>query len=103
MSVKETVSAVLIRHVDGYPPPPTAGFEVSPDVDTMWRRYLGYRDGREPLLAMAYFVFTMVTAAHGRRSQAASRYNIDEIPALPPQSRNHQCPPSQFDRSFFLA
>jgi hypothetical protein len=78
LPVTETIPAVVIRHVDRYPPPPTAGFEVSLDVDTMWRRYLGYLSGRQPLLATAYFAFTMVVAAHDGRPQAAKRYNIDE-------------------------
>lgn len=44
-----------------YPNPPQ-GFCVTPDVETMWHRYQGYLDGREPLAAMAYFCLTLLEA-----------------------------------------
>ncbi len=42
-----------------YPAPPRT-FAASPDVETMWQRYEGYLEGREPLLSMAYFCLTVL-------------------------------------------
>jgi hypothetical protein len=35
-------------------------FTVSPDVETLWHRYEGYVQGREPLLTMAYFCLSFL-------------------------------------------
>jgi hypothetical protein len=58
-----------------YPEPPRA-FVVSPDVETMWRRYEGYLEGREPLAPMAYFCLTVLVASAGGRKKAAEKYVI---------------------------
>ena len=42
-----------------YPPPPS-GLKLTPDVRTMYERYMGYLRGREPLPSMANFCWTMV-------------------------------------------
>ena len=42
-----------------YPPPPS-GLKITPDVQTMYDRYMGYRQGREPLTTMAYFCLTII-------------------------------------------
>ena len=42
-----------------YPPPPS-GLKLTPDVQTMYERYMGYLQGREPLPSMAYFCWTMI-------------------------------------------
>jgi hypothetical protein len=47
-----------------YPKPPTE-FAVDPDVETLWGRYEGYLDGREPLAAMGYFCLTVVEMRGG--------------------------------------
>jgi hypothetical protein len=44
----------------------------------MLLRYHGYRDGREPLLSMAYFCLTVLEANAGGRSAAARKYRIDK-------------------------
>ncbi|MGD0585997.1 MAG: hypothetical protein ABSA86_09530 [Oryzomonas sp.] len=69
--------AILIRHIAEYPPPPDADFVISPDVETMWQRYVGYLEGREPLLAMAYFCFTLLKGKNGC-SQVAWSLNTEE-------------------------
>jgi hypothetical protein len=80
--VRASDSARLQVNRSEYPQPPT-GFQVSPDVETMlWRRYEGYREGKEPLLAMAYFCLTLLEerasgAKHSRRPKAARRLNIE--------------------------
>jgi len=42
------------------PDPPDPTFKITPDVETLWARYEGYRRGREPLTAMAYFCLTVL-------------------------------------------
>ena len=63
-----------------YPPPPPTGLKRSPDVESMFYRYVGYREGKEPLTAMAYFCLTVLEAStekrRGRRAAAAKRYHI---------------------------
>ena len=66
-----------------YPPPP-AGIKRSPDVDSMFHRYAGYREGREPLATMAYFCLTVleqaarqkIQDANGKRNAAVQWYGI---------------------------
>ena len=59
-----------------YPDPPLA-FRLNPDAESMWLRYQGYLDGREPLQGMAYFCLTVLEATTGGRKHAAERYRID--------------------------
>ena len=59
-----------------YPKPPSTGLKRSPDVDSMYDRYTGYRENREPLTSMAYFCLTVLLesstrARYGRRAAAA--------------------------------
>lgn len=68
-----------------YPSPPTA-IKRSPDVDSMFQRYAGYREGREPLAGMAYFCLTVleqsarqkIQNANGKRDAAARWYGISK-------------------------
>ncbi len=66
-----------------YPEPPKH-FRITPDVETLWHRYEGYLEGKEPLPAMAYFCLTLieskVTEVKGRktREDAADKYSIDD-------------------------
>jgi hypothetical protein len=59
-----------------YPQPPN-GFRASPDVQHAYARWLAYRDGREPLQAMAYFVLTILEAGAGGRACAAHLLAVD--------------------------
>ncbi|MDE2724179.1 MAG: hypothetical protein OXI59_12460 [Gemmatimonadota bacterium] len=73
--------------VRNYPPPPS-DIALSPEAETMHQRYMGYRQQREPLPAMAYFCLSMLenppTAGSGtrrigrKRKDAAERFGIDE-------------------------
>lgn len=54
------VSAELLVTLHKYPDPPKL-FILTPDVETLWHRYEGYLQGKEPLSSMAYF-----QAAHSR-------------------------------------
>ena len=63
-----------------YPPPPS---ELrldpdNPDVSTMYQRYKGYLEDREPLASMAYFCLTVLEYRFkgGTRKEAASWYRI---------------------------
>lgn len=62
-----------------YPEPPKA-FTVSPNVETLWQRYEGYLENREPLSSMAYFCLTVIENSvgqqSGRRKAAAAKYNV---------------------------
>lgn len=71
-----TAKVVITRR--NYPPPPKA-FGVCPDVETLWGRYEGYLDGKEPLPSMAYFCLTMIEEnhGHGKRGAAARSINVD--------------------------
>ncbi len=65
-----------------YPKPPPADLLISPDVQSMYDRFIGYRLGREPLPAMAYFCLTVLEKSTGAqqdtRNAAAKQYEIDK-------------------------
>ena len=77
ISIGESVRLTL--SVGEYPAPP-ADLVLTPDVETMYRRYMGYRKGREPLASMANFCLTVLEDSTGKRSgkrkAAAERYRI---------------------------
>ena len=60
-----------------YPDPPTV-FKVTSDVETLWRRYEKYLDGKAELLAMAYACLTFVEVKAGGRKSAAKLLLIQE-------------------------
>lgn len=62
-----------------YPEPPKP-FSATPDVQSAYRRWIGYRCGKEPLQAMAYFVLTVVErSAHGRKKAANTFFIAKDI------------------------
>lgn len=73
--------------VSEYPASPT-DIALSPEAETMYHRYMGYRQRREPLPGMAYFCLSMLEdppAGNSRerkignkRKVAAKKYRIDE-------------------------
>jgi hypothetical protein len=65
ISGKATLSLACSR----YPDPPSA-FAATVDVQRAHRRWQRYRDGKEPLQAMAYFVLTVVETMGGRKLAA---------------------------------
>ena len=72
-----TAQADLARPAPpAFPDPPRTGIRRSPDVDSMFHRYLGHLEGREPLSAMAYFCLTVLEHAAGGRPEAAARFGI---------------------------
>ena len=64
-----------------YPEPP-CGITLTPDVETMYNRYMGYRENREPLASMANFCLTVLEDSTGKtknkRRAAATIYSIEK-------------------------
>lgn len=82
---KATVNGTLRTVRSEYPAHPT-DFRVSPDVESLWNRYQGYLNGREPLLSMGYFCLTIVeqtavkltaSAKTKLREKTSDKYNIE--------------------------
>ena len=71
-----TLSAKLTVSTPNYPSPPS-GLAIDPDAETLYERYMGYRQKREPLPAMAYFCLTVLEDGAGDRRAAARKYAID--------------------------
>jgi len=59
-----------------YPRPPRQ-LSYTPDVESLWKRYEGYLDGREPLMSMAYFCLSLLQSSTKGRANAASIYKVD--------------------------
>ena len=59
-------------------PEPSPHFALTSDVDIATARWLGYRAGREPLLAVAYFILTVLETTFGSRSTAAASLAVDD-------------------------
>jgi len=77
----ETASAfdkVTVTVSRGKYPEPPSFFTASPDVETLWQRYQGYLDGREPLLSMAYFCLTLLESGGRNRRAAANAFGISK-------------------------
>lgn len=68
------VSATASVERGAYPEPST-DFAIDPDVQTLWLRWRGHVEGREPLQSMACFALT-VLMMRGGRSGASSRFGI---------------------------
>ncbi|MDA2921265.1 hypothetical protein MYX76_17530 [Desulfobacterota bacterium AH_259_B03_O07] len=51
-------------------------FKASPDVESMYQRYEGYLEGKEPLTSMAYMCLTIFEASVRGRRQASIKYHI---------------------------
>lgn len=66
----------IVRTIRREYPAPPQGFVVSLDAETLWHRYEGYTEGREPLLSMAYFCLTLLEARAGSRLNAVRLYGI---------------------------
>ena len=67
-----SIAVSVSRVATSYPSPP-ADVSVTPDVKTMYDRYLGYRRGHEPITGMAYFCYTFIKHL-GKGLQAAARH-----------------------------
>ena len=73
------ISSPTVTVYRQYPqPPPERQMNIdNPDVQTMLHRYIGYRQGREPLPSMAYFCFEVFANRLGKNAKhAAERHKI---------------------------
>ena len=62
-----------------YPEPPRA-FRTTPEVELGYRRWLGFRSGKEPLQSMesmACFVLTLLASSAGDRNKAGRVFQIE--------------------------
>ena len=60
-------------------PSPSSGLKITPDVQTLYDRYMGYRQGKEPLASLAYFCLTILersTEKTNSRKVAAETYGV---------------------------
>jgi hypothetical protein len=60
-----------------YPAVPTYGSPV-PDVLSLWNRFEGFTNGREPLPSMAYFCFTVIKSRYGNIDAARKALAVDK-------------------------
>jgi len=58
------------------PAPPPVAIKRSPDGDSMYHRYLGHLEGREPLPGMGYFCLTVLERTAGGRTNAPSHFGV---------------------------
>ncbi|MXZ81670.1 MAG: hypothetical protein F4Z15_10045 [Gammaproteobacteria bacterium] len=80
-------SLKLTLSVSKYPSPPS-DIALNPEAETMYQRYMGYLQQREPLPGMAYFCLPILEdpptadskkrCSSGKRKDAAERFGIDE-------------------------
>jgi hypothetical protein len=77
----ETVEFRVTR--GDYPSPP-CGFAASPLVLTLWQRFRGFLEGKEPLTGMGYFCLSVLQADAGGRRGAGVKYavHIDVLDTL---------------------
>jgi hypothetical protein len=73
LEAQMSASASVEHHA--YPSPPS-DFALGLDVETLWDRWVGYLERREPLQSMAYFCLTVLQRAAGGRREAASHYGV---------------------------
>lgn len=72
------LSSDITYHIERpeYPDPPEK-FRLSPDARTLWNRYEGYEQGREPLFSMGYACLEFLEGRAGGREEAERKYNIE--------------------------
>jgi len=71
------ISATLTIAPPEYPSPPS-GLSIAPDTQTMYKRYMNYLRGYEPLPSMAYFCLTILEYIANTRRSAAQHFNISK-------------------------
>ena len=87
-AIEATGSVILTVGVPEYPAPPS-DITLNADVRTMHQRYMGYRQGHEPLEGMAFFCLSMLEdpptqqgseerRTSRKRKAAAEKFGIDE-------------------------
>ena len=74
ISVAENITVQL--SYGEYPSPPK-NFKVTPDVETMYYRFMAFKQNRESLTSMAYMCLTVLEASASGRTKASEKYKID--------------------------
>jgi hypothetical protein len=74
----EAGAIVATQLIKGNYPSPPASFRLTPDAESLWIRFRGYLEGREPLLSMAYFCLTVLSSAKGGIDNVAGAYKVDK-------------------------
>jgi hypothetical protein len=78
LQLADSVSVHLTR--TKYPQPPKT-FRATPELEHAYRRWIGFRSGKEPLQGMAYWVLTLIESIagnrKGKREKAARSFQID--------------------------
>lgn len=69
-------ATITIRH-GKYPDPPT-NLRFSPDVDSLWHRYLKYGKDPELLASMAYFCLSLFQHSAGGQPEAVDQYKVSK-------------------------
>ncbi len=77
LDVSENVNVEYHVERPEYPDPPEK-FRLSPDARTLWNRYEGYEQGREPLFSMGYACLEFLEGRAGGREEAAARYHTED-------------------------
>jgi hypothetical protein len=76
IALVESVSSHVTQST--YPTPPI-DFRTTPEVETAYRRWRAFREGREPLPSMAYAVLTLLESLAGGRREAEATFHIEHI------------------------
>lgn len=71
-----SIKAKLLLTKKEYPQPPI-NMCYSADVESIWKRYQSFIEGREPLLSMAYFCLTVLQARANGQREIPNKYMID--------------------------
>ena len=70
-----SLDAVIYLSHHNFPAPPQ-NFKISPEVDKMYMRYKRYCQGKESLLVMAYWCYTVIVDYFKGQSNAAKKLQI---------------------------
>jgi hypothetical protein len=71
-----TSHPVTIKIGCGKYPEPPSDFRASPEVEIAHTRWAKFRQGKEPLQSVAYFVFTVLKVSAGGVREASKKYGI---------------------------
>lgn len=70
-------SAIIHIGLSKYPNPPTK-FTTGPTVELTYRRWCRFKEGKESLQSVSYFILTVIEDVAGGREQAANTFSIEK-------------------------
>jgi|GEM_PF-661738 len=71
-------ASVSIRVIKGKYPDVPVSFQTNPYVEIAWMRYVKYLEGKEPLLSMAYFIYSLLQGLSGGTHYIREKYKISK-------------------------